>query len=63
MSFLRRPKVTEPPKPIDLADTANRADQVRRRRLQTGGRASTFLSQVTADAAVAAPKPTLTGAG
>lgn len=62
MSFLRRAKVTEPPRPIDPADTANRADQVRQRRLRTGGTASTFLSQAVADAAVAGPRPTLTGA-
>ena len=61
MSFLRRPKVTEPPRPIDPADTANRADQVRQKRLRTGGRASTFLSQAVAEAAVAGPRPTLTG--
>lgn len=62
MSFLRRARVTEPPKPIDPADTANRIDQVRQKRLRTGGRASTFLSQAVADAATG-PAPTLTGVG
>lgn len=61
MSFLRRAKVTEPPRPIDPADTANRADQVRQRRLRAGGRASTFLSQAVAETATAGPRPTLTG--
>lgn len=61
MSFLRRPKVTPPPDPVDPADTANRADQVRQRRLRQGGRASTVLSQAAGDAAVAGPRPTLTG--
>lgn len=61
MSFLRRPKVEAPPPPVDPADTANRADQVRQRRLRSGGRASTFLTQATAEAA-SAGKPTLTGA-
>lgn len=62
MSFLRRPKVTEPPRPIDPADTANRADQVRQKRLRGGGTASTFLSQAVGETAVAGPRPTLTGA-
>lgn len=63
MSFLRRPKVTPPPRPVDPADTANRADQVRQKRLRGGGTASTFLSQAVAEAAVAGPRPTLTGTG
>lgn len=63
MSFLRRPRVPEPPKPIDPADTANRADQVRQRRLRSGGRASTFLSEVAAEAATTGPAATLTGVG
>lgn len=61
MAFLRRPKVQEPPRPVDPADTQNRIDQARSRRLRTGGRASTFLSSVAAEAATAAPPPTLTG--
>lgn len=62
MSFLRRQKVVEPPAPIDPADTANRADQVRQRRLRQGGRASTFLTSAVADGAATGGKPTLTGA-
>lgn len=61
MSFLRRIKVKEPPRPVDPADTANRADQVRQRRLRSGGRLSTFLSQAVPDAGTPAPAPTLTG--
>lgn len=60
MSFLRRPKVKEAPPPIDPADTANRVDQVRQRRLRSGGRASTFLSSAAAESGTAAA-PTLTG--
>jgi len=63
MSFLRRQKVAAPPRPVDPADTANRIDQVRKKRLATGGRASTFLSEAVATAATAAPAPTLTGVG
>lgn len=61
MSFLRRQKVTPPPRPIDPADTANRADQVRQRRLRSGGRVSTFLSEAAAEAATTGPAATLTG--
>ena len=61
MSFLRRQKVQAPPRPVDPADTQNRIDQQRQRRLKGGGKASTFLSQAVAEAAVAAPAPTLTG--
>lgn len=63
MSFLRRQKVKEPPRPVDPADTANRIDQARTRRLKSGGRHSTFLSEVAAEAASAGPMPTLTGVG
>lgn len=61
MSFLRRSKVTPPPAPVDPADTANRADQVRLRRLRQGGRASTVLSEMAAGPAPTGPRPTLTG--
>lgn len=63
MSFLRRQKVKEPPKPVDPADTANRIDQVRQKRLRSGGRQSTFLSEIAAETAASAPLPTLTGVG
>ncbi len=63
MSFLRRQKVVAPPKPVDPADTANRIDNERQKRLRRGGQASTFLSQAVADAATASPAPTLTGVG
>lgn len=61
MSFLRRQKVVAPPRPVDPADTANRVDQVRQKRLRSGGRASTFLSDAVAEAATASPLPSLTG--
>lgn len=63
MSFLRRQKVRETPRPVDPADTQNRIDQARQRRLRSGGRASTYLSEAVAPAATAAPAPTLTGVG
>ena len=61
MSFLRRKKVVAPPRPVDPADTANRADQVRRKRLLSGGRLSTFLAQAVDDPGDPVPLPTLTG--
>lgn len=63
MSFLRRQKVRETPRPVDPADTQNRIDQARQRRLRSGGRASTYLSEAVAAAATAGPAPTLTGVG
>lgn len=63
MSFLRRQKVQETPRPVDPADTQNRIDQNRQRRLRSGGRASTFLGEAVREAATAAPAPTLTGIG
>lgn len=66
MSFLRKAKQrdqTTAARPVDPADTQNRIDQQRRRRLQSGGRASTFLSAAVAEAAQAAPLATLTGTG
>lgn len=62
MGFMRRPKVQAAPAPVDPADTANRVANERDRRIRTGGRASTFLSQTVADAAQA-PAPSLTGIG
>lgn len=62
MSFLRRQKVREAPRPVDPADVQNRIDQERQKRLRGGGRASTFLSTVAAETATAGPTPTLTGA-
>ncbi|MCO8028522.1 hypothetical protein NI454_01005 [Brevundimonas diminuta] len=63
MSFLRRQKVREEPRPVDPADVQNRLDQERKKRVRGGGRQSTFLSEVAAEAAVAGPAPTLTGIG
>lgn len=63
MSFLRRQKVREAPRPVDPADVQNRVDQERQKRLRRGGGASTFLSQVAAESATASPAPTLTGVG
>lgn len=63
MSFLRRQKVVAPPRPVDPADAANRADMARQNRLQKGGRQSTFLSEAVAEAATGAPAATLTGIG
>lgn len=63
MGFLRRQKVQASPRPVDPADVQNRIDQQRQRRLRGGGRASTFLSDAVAEAAVAGPAPTLTGIG
>lgn len=55
-----RPKMPAPPPTVDPADTANRLMDGRRRKLQSGGRNATFMSQA---AASAAPQPTLTGLG
>lgn len=63
MSFLRRQKVREAPRPVDPADVQNRIDQERQKRLRSGGRPSTFLSTVAADTAAAGPLPTLMGGG
>lgn len=63
MSFLRRQKVVEAPRPVNPADVQNRIDQQRQKRLRGGGRASTFLSEAVAEAAVAGAPPTLTGIG
>ena len=63
MSFLRRQKVREAPRPVDPADVQNRIDQQRQKRLRTGGRVSTFLSEAVAEAATAGAAPTLTGVG
>lgn len=63
MSFLRRQKVREAPRPVDPADVQNRIDQQRQKRLRSGGRASTFLSEAVAEAATAEPAPSLTGIG
>lgn len=61
MSFLRRQKVRETPKPVDPADTQNRIDDQRRRRLQSGGSASTFLGEAVASVVATGAPPTLTG--
>lgn len=63
MSFLRRQKVVAPPRPVDPADTANRIDQARQKRLKKGGQASSFLSNAVAEAATSAAPPSLTGIG
>ncbi len=63
MSFLRRQKVREAPRPVDPADVQNRIDQQRQKRLRTGGRTSTFLSEAVAEAATAGAASTLTGVG
>jgi hypothetical protein len=63
MSFLRRQKVRETPRPVDPADTQNRIDDQRRRRLSSGGRASTFLAEAVQAASTPAPPATLTGVG
>ena len=63
MSFLRRQKVREAPRPVDPADTQNRIDDARQRRLRSGGRASTFLGEAVAAASTAGAPATLTGVG
>ncbi|WP_312598217.1 hypothetical protein [Brevundimonas sp.] len=63
MSFLRRQKVREAPRPVDPADVQNRIDQARQKRLRSGGRASTFLSDAVTAAATAGAPATLTGVG
>jgi hypothetical protein len=63
MAFLRRQKVQETPRPVDPADTANRVETERQKRLSSGGRTSTFLSQVAAETATASPRATLNGGG
>ncbi len=61
MAFLRRQKVQATPRPVDPADTANRIDTERQKRLRSGGRASTYLSSAMAEAATPAPGATLDG--
>ncbi|TCS14552.1 hypothetical protein [Caulobacter sp. BK020] len=62
MSFLRPPKQPAPVATPDPADTANRIDDARRRRLLGGGRNGTVLGQMVEGAAASRSSPnTLTG--
>ena len=61
MSFLRRQKVREAPRPVDPSDVQNRIDQNRQRRLRSGGTASTFLGQAVQAAGTTVAPATLTG--
>ena len=64
MSFLtpKQPRAADPAQPVNPADTENRIDDSRRRRMQSGGRNSTWLGSA-AGGALAAPRATLTGVG
>lgn len=58
--MFKRPKMDDAGAAPDPADTANRRDSERRRRLGSGGRQSTVLAQAM-QTARAAPTAVLTG--
>lgn len=62
MSFLRPPKQPAPVATPDPADTANRVDDARRRRLLGGGRNGTVLGDMAQGVSATRTSPnTLTG--
>lgn len=62
MSFLRPPKQPAPVATPDPADTANRVEDARKRRLLGGGRNGTVLGDMVAGASAGRASPnTLTG--
>lgn len=62
MSFLRAPKQPAPLATPDPADTANRVDDARRKRLLNGGRNATVLGEMAQGASSGRSSPnTLTG--
>ncbi len=58
-----RPSAPKPPPVVDPADTANRAANVRLRRLNEGGAGSTMLTARMGGRQGAAPRATVTGMG
>jgi hypothetical protein len=60
MSFLQ-PKAPKPVPTVDPNDTANRLNNSRTKRIESGGRNATFLAQTAAAAASNTSPNTLTG--